>query len=168
MPRLWMIRSGGEADLIGTFIDDSHASVGYNIRVDVTGLETQEDFKEAFKGANPDIDEENAISQMAGNLRRFVVEVSVGDYVISQTAFPGYRGPHRFGIVLTSPYFASEDAQFHHHTRRRVHWDPLILQPSLLSEQFQDSLRSDHTIFSLDRHAGEFFTMIGRPSIAAG
>ena len=167
MPTLWMIRSGRNAELIDEFIGDCHASVGYGVRFDVTGLQTQQQFREACGTANPDPESEKSLSAWAGNIRRFVVDVNIGDYVITQAVDTGSEKTYRFGVVVTEAYFAEEDDNFHHHTRRRVHWDSLALQATELSAALLSSMSARLTVFSLDDHTDEFFGVIGRPSLAA-
>lgn len=133
-------------------VENGFVSIGWDPMGDLSRLEpTRDAFKDALRSAYPDY-KEGAVPVAAGVPFRFLHEVAVGDYVVyphkpdSTLAFGRIRGEYRY----------EADVEMHRH-RRSVEW----LQSGVPRQQFsQDALYeigSAVTLFSVKRHAREFF-----------
>ena len=163
MPNVWIMRAGGDGELADIFLRDNHISVGYNLKLNATGLTERSDFRDACGRANPD-KKRRTISAYGDSVHRFITRLAPGDYVVTPTA---NRETVRFGVIVnSSPYFEERDltGRTHHH-RRRVHWDQFPFQLGSCSPEFRKALGLPGTVFSLNRYAQEFFDLIGRPSL---
>lgn len=164
-PNVWVIRANG-GRYTAQWVRGGYASIGFCIKTqDALKLETADEFESVFREQNPNETSEGRIQTNARQIHRFVVTIRPGDYVITPEAKPNRL---RYGRVANQPVYwdAASEGEDDHHLRRSIEWSPVVLQRSVLSVPFQRSLTGWLTVYSVQKHAHEFFVKIDRPDLA--
>ena len=112
--RVWSVKSNGGANAMSV-VENGYSGVGWAF----PGLPTCRNFddvKRQFPTDDPEYTPAR-IGNEAGSLRRFLFEISIGDYVLTSTDDGGfYHG------VVTGPATFGNDDGLHYATRRLVDW----------------------------------------------
>lgn len=166
-PNVWVVRAEG-GKLTAKWVRNGYASIDFNIKTqDALKLETVDEFESVFREQNPNETSEGRIQTNARQIHRFVATIRAGDYIITPEA-KAKASRLRYGRVADQPAYwdAVGDGKDDHHNRRRIEWSSRVLQRSVLSVPFQRSLTGWLTVFSVQKHAHEFFVRIGKPDLA--
>lgn len=159
MPILWGIHNDEPSvDLInGGFV-----SVGWD---EMGDLRQYAGDKEALKKRLIELYPEakpGTIPVWAGVLRRFSMDMAVGDYVVSPTKVDRTL---KFGRI-TGPYYYQSDAELHR-SRLPVEWIQVEVPRDIFTKNARYEIGSAVTLFKVKRHAQEFLRFIGQGSAGA-
>ena len=146
---VWMIRAGEGASMVEQCIEGGYIGVSFggHIFTAMPAKTRREDLASTFRAVHPDWSE-NKIANSTGQLFRFLVDVKVGDEVI--TGDPARR-LYYLGTVDGEAEFvaASVDAL---PFRRRVKWVRKALRDEL-SVETRNTLGAIQTLFKLNAEA---------------
>ncbi len=149
--RLWAVRAGGGGLADSIFLERSQLAVSFTEAAgDVSALPaTRGAFKEMF-GRSGEA-RAASIPMQAGQLYRFVHEMSIGDHVI----YPRRADRTLHWGEITGPYVfdAGDSAEFAH--RRAVRWISKLSR-DVFSQGALYELGSTLTLFEVKSFAGEF------------
>ena len=164
MAKVWVIRADGGA-LTDEFVNEGYASVGWGVSIDMSHAQNRIDIESLYWQEDSHSDNKYKAAQEIGQLHTFFNIIAAGDYVVTPTAKSGVL---RYGEVGAEPAYFTEGGEGIIGTqpnRRRVKWAASPILRSELSVPFQHSLQSQRTIFSLEKHAAEFFETIEKPEL---
>lgn len=146
------------------FVKGGYVAIGWLKNNDLSKVKNRSELEELYRKENPNEHSPYVIGQQVGQIARFLLEMKVGDYVITPAADTDFL---YFGKIIDSPYFyATEDDGCPYLHRRKVEWSKIKLQRNLFSVPFQNSIRSSLTVF-LIYHTNEFFEKIGKKELAS-
>jgi restriction system protein len=114
---MWMVRAGRGARFAEQFETGNYVSIGWNELTDLSKIKDKEELANLYKTAYPN-QKPGQISMGVGQILRFILELKIGDYVVSYN--------HEFRIYLVgkiiSDYkYLSNTANDHQH-HRDVEW----------------------------------------------
>jgi restriction system protein len=146
---VWMIRAGEGASMVEPCIEGGYIGVGFgqHIFTALPAKTRREDLAQAYREMHPDWSE-NKIANASGQLFRFLVEVKVGDEVV--TGDPARR-LYYLGTIESEAEFvpgAFDALPF----RRRVKWQRKALRDEL-SVETRNTLGAIQTLFKLNADA---------------
>lgn len=165
MPKVWVVRADGGA-LTDAFVNGGYASVGWDVGIDMSHAQSRIDIESLYwQEDSHSGNNKYKAGQEIGQLHIFFNEIEAGDYLVTPSTKSGIL---RYGEVEGgSAYFAEgADDVDSQPNRRKVKWATSRILRSELSVPFQHSLQSQRTIYSLEKHAAEFFEKIGRTDLA--
>jgi len=142
------------------FVKGGYAAIGWNAIGDPSRIKDRDQVKKLYIELYPDDKSPYVIGQQVGQVTRFILDMQVGDYVITPDHDVEYV---YWGVVESQPYYYNEpDDGCPFLVRRKVKWNPDRLPRRNFSVPFQNSIRSSLTVFSIESK-NEFLEMIGRP-----
>ncbi|WP_420592720.1 restriction endonuclease [Robiginitalea biformata] len=144
------------------FINGEYVAIGWLGDMGLGHINSRDELYPLYKAAYPNDTSNVVIGQQVGQIARFLLEISPGDYVITPAQNTEYI---YYGIVLKDPYFfadRSDGCPFLH--RKKVKWHPEPILRSQFSVPFQNTIRSSLTVFKIN-HLKNFFSVIGKPSL---
>ncbi len=124
-PRVWLIRAW-HGRWTNDFVENGYVGIGFNLDiVDMTQANSRDDVRRFFMLANPDITNDNSISQQSSHVSRFQFDVKPGDYVLT----PGTKSRiFHYGILAHDDiYYTDGRDGLPCRNRRKVEWEPRIL-----------------------------------------
>ena len=157
MTSVWCVRSEF-GRYTPQFVSGGYAGIGWIPQQDLTAVKHREDIYPFYEEAHPDDTSKYVIGQQIGQIARFLLEIEIGDYVITPT---DDTASLRYGRVTSDPSYVESPADgcpFPH--RRKIDWAKQPLNRQALSVPFQNTLRSSLTVFAV-RHHEEFLSAIG-------
>lgn len=163
MPKVFCVRAES-----GTFtkhcVEGDFVGIGWNKVPDLSQVKSWDELHSIYRAACPDDTSNFVIGQQVGQIARFLLELNVGDYVITPAADTDWL---HYAKIDSSPsyYFVSnptDGCPFRH--RKRVTWASNRLRRGDLSVPFQKTLGAALTVFSIS-HLDEFFEAIGEKSL---
>lgn len=144
------------------FLEGGYVAIGWLAENDLSNIKSRDELYPLYKAAHPKDTSNVVIGQQVGQIARFLLEISPGDYVITparNTEFIYY------GIVEVDAYYFGDDSDgcpYLH--RKKVKWHKEPIQRSQFSVPFQNTIRSSLTVFYVS-HKKNFFTTIGKPQL---
>jgi len=153
--KVWMVRTGHDAALAEAVTAQQLVALGWPDLGDLAGIVTREALKARYREALPE-ESERSVGQNAGQLLRFVREMAVGDWVLTDAP----AGDELLIGRVTGPYahHAPPALDAYPHVRT-VTW--LARAPrDAFSPAAQRSLGSPLTVYSLDDYVDELRTLV--------
>lgn len=128
--------------------ENPHVCIGWSAMGDLTRVETDTDITKLYEQAYPDNTNNRSKGQDVGQIRRFIKEVNVGDYII-------FAEPDVFHIGrVESEYFydtsENPDQNPDYVNNRRVTWLKKNVSRKILSKQMHKSLATSMSIFGIN------------------
>ena len=163
MNNVWCVRAD-----FGThtekFLKGGYIGIGWLADYDLAKISAKDQLYPLYKKAHPDETSNIVVGQQVGQIARFLLEISAGDYVITPASNTEQL---YYGVVGPDPsYYYSDTADgCPYRQRRKVAWAKQSLVRGGLSVPFQNTMRSSLTVFSVSQRA-EFFEVIGRKDLA--
>ena len=140
-----------------------YIGIGWLAEYDLLKVRTREELEDYYKKAYPDQTSRNVIGQQVGQIRRFLLEIKPGDYIVLPPVNTNYL---HYGVVDDEPYGyysePSDGCPYKH--RRKVAWHKEAIRRDEFSVPFQNSMRSSLTVFKIT-HQETFFTVIGKSEL---
>ncbi len=147
------------------FVDGGYVAIGWMPDIDLSAVTTRDELYPPYKGEHPDDTSNIVIGQQVGQVARFLLEMTAGDYVITPAADNELL---HYGWLAPDPsyvYTSGDDGCPYRH-RRRVEWAAETLKRSGLSVPFQNTIRSSLTMFAVSQR-DEFPTATGRKDLVS-
>ncbi|OGU58712.1 MAG: hypothetical protein A2X64_00070 [Ignavibacteria bacterium GWF2_33_9] len=138
------------------FLKNGFVGIGWLHESDLSKIKIRDELYSLYQKYHPDDTSNVVIGQQVGQISRFLLEISKGDYVITpdkNTEFIHY------GIVDSEYYYSDNSDGCPYNHRKRVKWIDKIPR-SAFSVPFQNSIRSSLTVFSVN-HIHNFLDVIG-------
>jgi predicted Mrr-cat superfamily restriction endonuclease len=142
------------------FIKGGYVAIAWIPSTDLSNISSRDELYPLYKTEYPDDTSNIVIGQQVGQIARFLLEMQVGDYVITpaiDTEFIYY------GRIAPNPSYefadGSDGCPFKH--RRHVEWVEKPIKRSVFSVPFQNTIRSSLTVFFVSQR-DEFLVTIGR------
>jgi restriction system protein len=129
------------------FVDGGFVAIGWLLDRDLSPDTTRESLAEAYRSAHPS-DSNFVVGQQVGQIGRMVLDMAVGDLVITPDANTELL---HCGRIVSDYYFEPGDRACPYSHRRRVDWFKAPLLRSGLSVPLQNTLRSSLTVFSVSQ-----------------
>lgn len=163
MTNVWCVRAE-----FGTytkqFVEGGYVAIGWMPNNDLSHIKTRDELYPIYKAAHPADSSNIVIGQQVGQIARFLLEISVGDYVITPAADTEWL--HHGEVMPGQSYFyAIGDDRCPYRHRRHIAWAKEGLKRSNFSVPFQNTIRSSLTVFAVSQRE-EFFAAIGRMDLA--
>lgn len=162
MSNVWCVRAE-----FGTytrhFVNGGYVAIGWLGKTALGGITSREDLYPLYKAAYPDDTSNIVIGQQVGQIARFLLEMKVGDHVITPAADTELLHYGRIAPDPSYEYAAGDDGCPYRH-RRRVEWAAQTLKRSAFSVPFQNTIRSSLTVFAVSQR-DEFLTAIGQGNL---
>jgi len=159
MPEVYCVRaeSGSYAE---HFVKGGYVAIGWIYDHDLSNVKSKDELYPLYTKAYPDDTSDLVIGQQVGQIARFLLDISAGDYVITPAANTELL---YVGVVGPDPsYFHSEgDDGCPYENRRRVEWLPQTFKRSAFSVPFQNTIRSSLTVFYVSQK-DHFLQVIGK------
>lgn len=161
--RVWVVRAefGKYTD---HFLNGGYVAVGWMSNKDLDAVEHIDELYDLYRGAYPDDTSNYVIGTQVGQIRRFLMEMTTGDYVITPAADTEWIHYGQIQGEGSSYYHANEDDGCPFLHRRHVKWAEKALSRLELSVPFQNTIRSSLTVFGVS-HCEEFLAKIGRSDL---
>ncbi len=162
MANVWCVRAD-----FGTytkdFVANGYAGIGWIPDADLSQVKTRDEIYPLYRLAHPSDTSNIVIGQQVGQIARFLLDIQVGDFVITPAADTEWL---HYGKVQPDPsyFFAAADDGCPYRHRRRVAWAEKRLKRGDFSVPFQNTIRSSLTVFAVSQRA-ELFAAIGRPDL---
>lgn len=154
---IWVIRAGQNALHYDKFIHNSKVYIPWDgYKVDLSGLKTRADFRtlvEKEKGT----DNRTTVSNWAGQLYSFTLEMKIGDYVLIPS-----KGSHTYCLAKISGSYSfdkSEKDMLYH--CRDIEILEMDIPREAFSQQVIYSLGAFRTIFKA-KHEDEIMNTVNR------
>ena len=153
--KVWMVRTGSDGALAEVVQAQQVVALGWPELGDLAGLATREALKARYRDALPE-ESERTVGQNAGQLLRFVHEMVLGDWIL--TDLPA--GDELLVGRVTGPYAyqPSPPLAAYPHVRT-VTWLARVPREAF-SPAAQRSLSSPLTVYSLDDYAEELRALV--------
>lgn len=158
MAKVWRV-GADKGDYTDHFVAGGYAAAGWLRDTNLTGVTEKKEFKRLLQQDNPDATPKQ-VDAAAGKIRKFMVDIKPGDYIITPTADNALQ---RYGRVETSPYYyvrtPTDGCPFPH--RRKVAWADQPVNIADFSRPLHNVLKfSVPAVFKV-HHREEFLTVIG-------
>ena len=146
MSRAWVVRPNPHGIYrMREFLDENIIAIGWPCIGDLSNVATRDDIKQALQ-THYSYSSNNSLGQAAGNILRFVVEMSTDDYVVVPDGAQAF-----FGVAASGyKYLASldNDAEGYPH-QREVQWlhGKKSLPRSLTTGRVWNSLKGQQSVF---------------------
>ncbi len=161
MPNIWLLRANfGEHTQ--RCVDGGFHGLGWEMG-DCSPIPDRARLTERWESVAPAEDSPRNRRAVVGIFARFLFEMQVGDWILTPEVNARWL---RYGQI-TGNYWFEADAltndTCHYQHRRTVDWKPDPIDRTALSVPFQNTLKSNLTLFKV-RHEQEFLTHIGDPT----
>lgn len=114
VPKVWMVRGGREESAVELFLSERRVGIGFNMdRADLSEISNRAEIESAYRNANKEASS-SRVGQNVGQIKTFVLDMKVGDYVIMPVG-----GHVRYGAVTSRPY---HDPDVIYENNRSVAW----------------------------------------------
>ncbi len=114
VPKVWMVRGGREESAVDLFLSEERVGIGFNMdRADLSQVSNRDEIESAYRNANKEASS-SRVGQNVGQIKTFVLDMKVGDYVIMPVG-----GHVRYGAVTSRPY---HDPDVIYENNRSVAW----------------------------------------------
>jgi predicted Mrr-cat superfamily restriction endonuclease len=145
------------------FVEGGYVAIGWMPYTDLSGILSRDELYPLYKQAHPDDTSNIVIGQQVGQIARFLLDISAGDFVITPSA--DTESLH-YGRVAPDPsyVFANGDDGCPYRHRRRVSWEPKRIKRADFSVPFQNTIRSSLTVFAVSQR-DEFLSAVGYPDL---
>jgi restriction system protein len=160
-PNLFVVRSN-YGQYTPQFIGGGYVAIGWMGDEDLAKITTREELYPLYKKTYPQDTSNIVIGVQVGQISRFLFDIKVGDFVITQSVNSDHI---HFGRVEGDYYYEPESTDicpFAH--RKKVKWIS-ELSRSLFSVPFQNTIRSSLTVFRV-YDTVNFFEIINHPEFA--
>lgn len=162
MSNIWCVRAE-----YGTytqhFVKGGYVAIGWMPNADLSKIASRDQLYPIYQKEHPEDTSKLVIGQQVGQIARFLIEMKVGDYVITPASDTDYL---HFGKIKDIPNYqfadGSDGCPYKH--RRLVEWEKKTLERSMFSVPFQNTIRSSLTVFGISQK-DEFLTLIGQGSL---
>ena len=113
-PNVWVVRGGRDEHAVDRFLSQNRVGIGFGLGgLDLSDLSNRRQIENAYREANPDANNLR-VGQNAGQIKSFIVDMKVGDYVMMPV------GEHiRYGAVTSRPY---HDPDVIYENSRAIAW----------------------------------------------
>ena len=153
--KVWMVRTGSDGALADVVQAQQVVALGWPELGDLAGLATREALKARYRDALPE-ESERTVGQNAGQLLRFVREMAVGNWVL--TDLPA--GDELLVGRVTGPYAYQQSPPLDAYPHvRTVAWLARVPREAF-SPAAQRSLSSPLTLYSLDDYVDELRALV--------
>lgn len=128
--------------------ENPHVCIGWSAMGDLTGIETDTDIAELYEKAYPNNTNNRSKGQDVGQIRRFIKEVSVGDYIIYAES-----DVFHIGRVESEYYYDNSenpDQDSDYINNRKVTWLKKNVSRKILSKQMHKTLATAMSIFGIN------------------
>ena len=161
--RVWVVRAefGKHTN---NFLDGEYVAIGWIPNKDLGAVKDIYELHDLYREAHPDDTSKYVIGTQVGQIRRFLLEMALGDYVITPAADTEWIHYGQIQDEDSSYYYSSDDDGCPFRHRRHVNWAEKALSRSEFSVPFQHTVRSSLTVFEVS-HQEEFLTKIGRSDL---
>ena len=157
MKKVWCVRAE-YGTYTKQFVNGGYVGIGYGLTSSIANVKTREELTTLYKQAHPDEFSNLVIGQQVGQITRFLLEMSAGDYVITPSADTEFL---HYGVLSDKGYWfdyeQTDGCPYLH--RRGVIWNKNKLSRSAFSVPFQNTIRSSLTVFSISQQ-DEFLTAV--------
>ncbi len=158
MPQVWCVRAEG-GKYTEQWVRNGFAGIDFGIREDLASIRSKGELYAVVQQHRRDQSSPLVIGNYVGQIARFLLEIQVGDYVITPAVDTEWL--HYGKIAADSSYFYWEGNDgCHLRHRRSVEWAKQRLNRSELSVPFQNTIHSALTVFAVS-HREEFLSRIG-------
>ena len=158
MVNVWRV-GADKGDYTDHFVDGGYAAAGWLRDTDLTGVTDKKEFYRLFWEENTD-GVPAKIAAGVGAIRKFIVDIKPGDYIITPTADNALQ---RYGRVESSPYYyvrtPTDGCPFPH--RRKVAWADQPVNIADFSRPLHNALKFGVLAVFNVHHREEFLTVIG-------
>ena len=160
-PNIW--RVGAEkGKYTDSFVAGGYAGAGWIPGTNLIGVTEMKEFSRLFQEDHPDATPKQ-VAAAAGQIRRFVVSIKPGDYIITPTRDNALQ---RYGRVESGLYYEqtpNDGCPFPH--RRKVDWADRPMKISEFSQSLENALKFGVlTIYEIQQR-DEFLTAVGERSV---
>lgn len=142
------------------FIKGGYVAIGWLDKTDLKSVKNREEVYPIYKQYDPD-SSNLVLGQQVGQISRFLHELKVGDYVLTQSVNSDHI---HYGIVTGDYYYeynSPDGCPFPH--RKQVKWITEMAR-NQFSVPVQNTIRSSLTIFYISQ-TQNFFSVIGKPEL---
>lgn len=155
--RYWLMRAGSGGIAKDYCLQQNVIAMDWAMGTMETLPDDLEAFKKLYRGAYP-TDSEGQVAVNAATNHRFVHEMQTGDWIALSNAKDQwiYCGQVE-GVYFYNSSVPKEISEFVH--QRKVKWQ-VAYPRSAFSEAFLTTLKSELTLFSLDKHTNELQTKL--------
>lgn len=162
--RVWVVRAefGRYTD---HFLNGGYVGIGWIASEDLTTVKDLGELRPLYTQAHPEDTSNNVIGAQVGQIRRFLLEMTAGDYVITPAMDTEWIHYGEVQEDSSYDYTAENDGCPYRH-RRLVKWAEKAVSRSEFSVPFQNTIRSSLTVFEVS-HRDEFLTKIGRNDLTS-
>ncbi len=143
------------------FVKDGYIAIGWLWNVDLGKIKSRDELYPIYRTTHPEDTSSVVIGQQVGQIARFLLEIEVGNFVITPSRNTNYL---YYGEVQKDSYYYSDEDNCPYRHRKKVKWNKKPILRSEFSVPFQNTMRSSLTVFSVS-HKGNFFTTIGRKDL---
>ncbi len=160
MTNVWCVRADS-GQFTEHFLRGGYAGIGWNeVAQDLDAIRSREELYPLVRAAYPEVHSSIVIGNYVGQLARFLLEIQVGDYIITPALDTEWL---HYGTVGPDPsyFFATTDDGCRYRHRRRVAWTPKRLKRGDFSVPLQNTIRSSLTVFAISQR-DEFLAAIGQ------
>ena|SRR5207247_8482964 len=108
MSNLWCVRAEF-GSYTSHFVNGGYVAIGWMPDTDLSAVSTRDELYPLFRAAHPDDTSKIVIGQQVGQIGRFLLEMKVGDYVITPAADTEWL---HYGTLVADPsyfYAAGDD-----------------------------------------------------------
>ncbi|MBP7260266.1 MAG: restriction endonuclease [Bacteroidia bacterium] len=142
------------------FMKGGYVAIGWLDKTNLAAVKTRDELYPLYKSSYP-ADSNIVTGQQVGQISRFLHELKLGDYVLTQSVNSDH---FHYGLVTGEYYYeynSKDGCPFPH--RKKVKWIKEIAR-NQFSVPFQNTIRSSLTIFYVSQ-LQNFFTVIGKPEL---
>ncbi len=128
--------------------ENPHVCIGWSAMGDLTGIESDTDIVQLYEKAYPNNTNNRSKGQDIGQIRRFIKEVSVGDYIIYAES-----DVFHIGRVESEYYYDNSenpDQDSDYINNRKVTWLKKNVSRKILSKQMHKTLATAMSIFCIN------------------
>ena len=128
--------------------ENPHVCIGWSAMGDLTGIESDTDIVQLYEKAYPNNTNNRSKGQDIGQIRRFIKEVSVGDYIIYAES-----DVFHIGRVESEYYYDNSenpDQDSDYINNRKVTWLKKNVSRKILSKQMHKTLATAMSIFGIN------------------
>ena len=158
MPNIWLLRANF-GEYTQRCVDGGFHGLIWQLG-DCSPLTSREAIAARWDDVGPPEDSEGKRRVVVGYFTRFLFEVEIGDWVLTPEVEPRWLRYGRFSGEYQYEADAPEFDSCPYQHRRAVVWEPDQLDRREFSVPFQNSLKSNLTLFKV-RHENEFLSQIG-------
>ena len=157
MKNVWCVRAE-----FGTyakqFVSGGYVGLSYGLKNSLGDVTSREELASLYKQAHPDETSNIVIGQQVGQIARFLLEMKIGDYVITPDSDTEWLN---YGVVSEKGYYFDPNPTdgCPYNQRKGVVWSKDKLSRSSFSVPFQNTIRSSLTVFAISQQ-DEFLTAV--------